>query len=1282
MKVRWKRRDSYIIGFAMIIALFLLAPMNKVEADVSELGNVINSNINEGVLELTIDNGDNPNNDILVLETLKADLLRVNYRPNGETESPDTPILDPNRTFNFEDVSIDTSGDPITITTSQMKVEISKSPTRTTIRKPDGTTLLWEPSEGGVFHDGVRFKHNVDDNIYGIRSYNAFEGGGDLLRNNNEHGAHAGQQGDSGGPFFWSTAGYGLLVDSDGGYPYTEEETGKMEFYYGGTPEEGRRYEKRDVEYFIMIGDTSSIMDSFTDLTGDAPLMPKWSLGFSNFEWDTNQAEMTSMIDTYRAKDIPIDSYGLDYDWKDYGEDNYGSFRWNTDNFPDSSTTSFKDQMNSKGIKMIGITKPRIVTENESGDRTLQYQDAEDGDYWYPGHEEYQDYFIPVQVRSIDPYNSSVRDWLWNNYEDAFDKGIVGWWNDETDKVSSNGTEYWFGNFTTAHFSQALYEGQRNYTNDTNRVWQTARTYYPGTQRYATTLWSGDIGAQFYKGEKIDWASGMQEQKSVMLSSINNGQPKWGMDIGGFNQEDGQITNPSPELYTRWMQFGAFSPVFRVHGNNNHQRQPWFYGNTAEEVSKQVMKLRYSLMPYMYTYEREVLEEGTGLVKPLMQVYPNLETVENYTDGWMFGDYLYVSPVVEENKTSKDIYLPPGQWIDYFTGISYAGDQTIHYSLDSNEWTDIPLFIKKGAIIPSQKTLDYVGQEDITQVNVDIFPSESETSFTYYDDDGESYSYENGDFLKQEIKAIDQSQNGIEVTIEGKQGSYTSPLEDYFIEIHGTAATDVTVDESVLTFYNDKESLLEASGEGYAIGKDEYGVVTYVKASALGSTSKTLHLTGGETVNSDTYTLEAEQASLSGDTVSTQSSVNNNHAGFTGTGFVDSMDQVGAKVTFYPKVKTSGQYDIQVRYANGSGADQTLSLFVNGDYEKQVTFSATTSWDDWATVSVPVSLDSGQSIISFINSEGAGDSGRVNIDHIAVPFDYSTASYEAEASNLGGGAGINQNHWFYSGEFFVDGLTSEGSAATFHVYAPEAGDYELNLDYANGTQNVQTLSLFANGKYQRQLSLDHSGGNWNIWQTATDTVTLNKGINTVTYQYTSSDSGNVNLDKLDVKPISVSTVLPVKNLLDNGSFERNISLSSNWTEWHPSDQELAYGIDEGIGTNPPETAFHGDQRAYFYQASAYEQSIHQVINVPNNNTEYTVEAWVRLKNANPNTARLEITNYGGTDQFIDISKGEEWKLLKVDNIMVTNGQIDVGFYVDSPGGTTLHIDQVKLITSD
>ncbi|MDR1547606.1 MAG: DUF4968 domain-containing protein, partial [Hungatella sp.] len=540
--LKQKRR---LMSLVLIVILFLLplVPMTPVQAAVPALGNVIDAEVDGTTLILTVDNGSTPS-DLLTLEVCADDVLRINYQPDSVASSPRTPIIDPNLAWSGAVATIDASSDPISIQTNEMLIEIERNPCRMTVKKADGTTLFWEPQSGGIYHDGVRFIRQESTNVYGIHSFDCFEENGDLLRNDNEDTASAGQQGNSGGPFLWSTAGYGLVVDSDGGYPYTNSNDNKMEFYYGGIPVEGRRYEKDNLEYFILLGEPKEIMKSYAKITGNSPMFPKWAQGFSNFEWGIDQNELMEMVDTYRAKNIPLDSYAFDYDWKRYGEDHYGEFQWNTGNFPLAATTALKDAMDAKGVKMIGITKPRVVTKLSDGTPTEQGNDAENAGYFYPGHYEYVDYFLPVTVRSIDPYNPGERAWWWNHSIDAYTKGIVGWWNDETDKVSSGGTEYWFGNYTTMHIAQSLYEGQRTQSKNSVRVWQTGRNYYSGAHRFATSIWSGDVATQFYKGERVDWAAGLNEQKAVLLSTINNGQLKWGSDGGGFNQNSGNIENP------------------------------------------------------------------------------------------------------------------------------------------------------------------------------------------------------------------------------------------------------------------------------------------------------------------------------------------------------------------------------------------------------------------------------------------------------------------------------------------------------------------------------------------------------------------------------------------------------------------------------------------------------------------------------------------------------------------------------------------------------------------
>lgn len=682
-------------------------------------------------------------------------------------------------------------------------------------------------------------------------------------------------------------------------------------------------------------------------------------------------------------------------------------------------------------------------------------------------------------------------------------------------------------------------------------------------------------------------------------------------------------------------------------------------------------------MPYMYSYERKAYESGVGLVRPLIFDYPSDSNVENRTDSWMFGDWLLTSPVVMEGETSKDIYLPSGTWTDYFRGHTYSGGQTIHYPLNAESWTDIPTFIKQGAIIPSQPVQDYVGQSSVNTVYVDVFPDTAETEFTYYEDDNSSYDYESGEYFKQLLSTQDNGGSGYEFTVGAKSGSYTPDVDYYILELHGKAGTATTLNASSMTSYADLNALKAAAGEGWTTGKDLYGDVTYVKVTAGGATDKTVEVTGNATVSDTSYQYEAEEASLSGETPSTKAGVNTNHSNYSGSGFVDGFDDAGAAATFYVDVKSGGDYDVNLRYANATGSQKTISIFVNGNRMKQTSLGDLANWDTWSTQTETLPLTAGRNVITYKYDDDAGDTGNVNLDYITVPFAPEQAVYEAESADLTGGTDTNSNHWFYTGTAFVDSMSSQGAEVEFNVDVPSSGNYEVALRYANGSGSNKTISTYVNGVKDGQITLSSPGMNWNVWNDHVQTLSLNAGTNTISFQYDAGDSGGVNLDRLLVSDTTPIVPESETNLLDNPGFERT-AYNSNWTEWHPGGQALAYGVDSGNSLNPPETAWTGSNRAYFYASSSYQQSIHQVIDVPQNNINYKLEAWVRMKNTTPTTARAEITSYGGSAKYYNISNDGVWKYISIDNIYVTTGEIDVGFYVDSPGGTTLHIDEVRI----
>ena len=739
--------------------------------------------------------------DRIALRFVAPNVVQIHAMPHG-LNTPPGIVMNPFASREtLPNLHVKSNADNVTVGTDELTVAWDKHAARLTLADAQGHVLL--QADPSALMDGhIDLWHAKGDVLYGIGGYDAFEPAKGGVTRSGVQIAKAGEQGYPGGPFVWSTGGYGVLVDTVG----AKFDLGDGSIQVSGTS-------RADVSYDVIAGTPPRIFAALADLSGAPPMFPKWAMGFTNSQWGIDQPELERIVHGYRSRHIPIDNFTFDFDWKAWGEDNDGEFRWNAKKFPDGPSGALKEKMDRLGMHMTGIMKPRIHVD------TVEGHYAQEHGFWAQSRPQNTDYFSLKPVRELDFDQAVVRRWFFNDaLKHSFDTGIVGWWNDEADDTNSN-TQF-------LNMQRALYEGQRAYT--PVRVWSINRDFYLGAQRYAYGLWSGDIDTGF---------ESMAAQRQRMLSAIDVGEMKWGMDGGGFKG------HPDDENYARWIEFGAFVPIFRVHGTLGEKRQPWVYGPVAEAAASKAIRLRYALIPYIYSYERQATTAGVGLVRPLFFDYPDDASVRDDVDAWMFGDSLLVAPVVDKGQTQKDIYLPAGQWIDYFSGTVYRGGQTIPYAVDSKGWGDIPLFIREGAIIPTQPAMDYVGERPVTELTVDVFPAAKASHFDYYDDDGDTYAYEHGAYFSQRIstQAVD---GGAVFGIEAAKGSFKPALKYYLVKVHGVSAMAVEHGTAALKSYAGEQELEASSGEGWTTAHDRYGNVTILRLAAGQARQLRLHAAG------------------------------------------------------------------------------------------------------------------------------------------------------------------------------------------------------------------------------------------------------------------------------------------------------------------------------------------------------------------------------------------------------------------------------------------------------
>jgi alpha-glucosidase (family GH31 glycosyl hydrolase) len=710
-------------------------------------------------------------NDILEFKAVNDNTVQVSYLVGGVSDAP-SPIIDPKFAPSGKFTSIDSSGNDLYIRGPKYTIQID--PKRVWISSSQGGALYFNRDSNAISsnylrgHIGANSFPNV---FYGVENDFPY-----LARNSDVYEIFGGDQGHAGGMFLWSPTGMALFADVDEGFTSVKDS-----FEYS----KNASTRKNNVFYFIA-GTPAEIFHSYYTITGFPDIPPLWALGFIHSKWKQDEQEVLTKINLYHEKDIPLDAFALDFEWMDWGNA-WGEFKWNPLNFPSAASGALRDTLAKLNCHLIGMRKPRVHMDEPQG----KFADSMGWIFAKGG-----DYVSGKIVGLIDFYNPAARAWFWNSFIDSsynsYERGITSYWNDEAS---------YKGSLTHFFMQKAQYDGQRSYNNE--RVFSLNRNYFCGAQRFGYTLWSGDIQSSFDE---------LAYQRTRMLKSVNLGSGLWSMDIGGFFGR-ADSTPSTAENFYRWMQMGAFVPIYRVHSIDTAQREPWLYGAEAERISTDFIRLRYELLPYLYSAFHEYHVSGIPPVRPLVFDNPTETGTYDEIRAWKFGSKMIAAPAVTQGENAVTFYLPAGRWYDFWTDESRTGGYDV--TVDKGK-EKIPLFVRAGAIIPRRKHGKYsLDDAGFSEIDFHIYPRGND-SLAYYEDDFHSYDYEKGKYAS--IAYVHASGDSIETVRIGKQeGDFSiRPRPGYFIfHTEGRAGLSALLNDLSLPLLS-KDDLLAGNANGWA----------------------------------------------------------------------------------------------------------------------------------------------------------------------------------------------------------------------------------------------------------------------------------------------------------------------------------------------------------------------------------------------------------------------------------------------------------------------------------
>jgi alpha-D-xyloside xylohydrolase len=589
-------------------------------------------------------------------------------------------------------------------------------------------------------------------------------------------------------PFFLSVKGYGIFWDNYSPTTFTDN--------YTETSFKSEVGECADY-YFMYGGNADGVVSNMRELTGKAPMFPLWTFGFwQSKERYKSQDEIVDVVKKYRELNIPLD--GIIQDWQYWGN----NYLWNAMEFLNPEFPKPKkmiDDIHAMNAHMI------ISIWSSFGPETLPYKELDKKgmlfnivtwpmsglDVWPP------DMRYPSGVRVYDAYNPEARDIYWKYANKGiFSLGIDGWWMDSTEpdhmevKREDWDTKTFLGSFRKVRNAYPLMtvggvsDHQRATASD-KRIFILTRSAFAGQQRYGANTWSGDVVSS--------WKA-LHHQITAGLNFTLCGIPYWNSDIGGFFllEYPGKLNDADyRELYVRWLQFGTFCPMMRSHGTDAPREIYQFgkKGNNYYDAIEKYIHLRYALLPYIYSTSWDVTNRNSTPMRALVMDFPNDKRAIDRNDTYMFGKSILVAPVIEpmyskvvvsgsdttraEDFTAikyRALYLPAGtDWYDFWTGQKIAGGQSINKEAPLDI---MPLYIKAGSILPWGPKVQYAEEKKWDNLEIRIYTG-ANGEFTLYEDEGDSYNYEKGQYSEVKFQWNDKQKI---LTISKRKGSFPGML--------------------------------------------------------------------------------------------------------------------------------------------------------------------------------------------------------------------------------------------------------------------------------------------------------------------------------------------------------------------------------------------------------------------------------------------------------------------------------------------------------------------------